>query len=86
MGPRLKDVEDLMMSSRFHSRESSFNGATSQGRGRRHNFGPIGGCDLASMGPRLKDVEDVLLVSQEIAQMTGFNGATSQGRGRLSGV
>ena len=35
MGPRLKDVEDVFIPSAIAAEWFSFNGATSQGRGRR---------------------------------------------------
>ena len=59
MGPRLKDVEDKSGSHEANRATRCFNGATSQGRGRRddgrHRRRPG---RRASMGPRLKDVED----------------------------
>ena len=64
-----------------------FNGATSQGRGRR--FCSRRG-DLAdrraSMGPRLKDVEDSPTSISAATKRPRFNGATSQGRGRLDSL
>ena len=58
MGPRLKDVEDRGNPTRKTDRAPRFNGATSQGRGRRGRVCGRRTSGHASMGPRLKDVED----------------------------
>ena len=60
MGPRLKDVEDGRDCGQCWNWRNSFNGATSQGRGRQVDIRFATTHQIASMGPRLKDVEDML--------------------------